>query len=420
MMFNKSELVDQSEENSKFTSWCLSVIDTLLKNRDNLDFSGHVGAVGLQGMGLPMTSLLAGQWKPGRECGSPGLAERRCKRITMVIAGSCPEDFKRSESMRKKWISVLLFGILLFLAAGCGGGSDDNDSAPRLSSDKMIEEFSLSNADDTYPGTIDQKARTITVHVPYQSDVTSMTATFVTTGISVSVNDVAQESGHTPNDFTVPVDYTVAAENDSKQVYKVTVIMAPSSAKDITSFAFGEVEGTIAGTEITITLPSGGNIAALVATFKTTGVSVSVEGVVQISGQTPNDFRNPVGYTVTAADGSARLYTVTVSERQNAARISVKMEPDNAGTSVPKDVFCALTPKIYGKQTVVPDDDRTEIVWEFLYNGVSSKRGKNTLGELKAQPAVFSRNPYFEVGSTVTYRATADGVVTDAISARIL
>jgi len=45
-MFNKSELVYQSEENSKLTSWCLSVIDTLLKNRNNLDFSGHVGAVG--------------------------------------------------------------------------------------------------------------------------------------------------------------------------------------------------------------------------------------------------------------------------------------------------------------------------------------------------------------------------------------
>ena len=54
-------------------------------------------------------------------------------------------------------------------------------------------------------------------------------------------------------------------------------------------------------------------MTALVATFTTTGASVKVVSIVQISGTTPNDFTSPVDYTVTAADGYKQDYTVTVT-----------------------------------------------------------------------------------------------------------
>jgi hypothetical protein len=60
-------------------------------------------------------------------------------------------------------------------------------------------------------------------------------------------------------------------------------------------------------------VPTGTIVTALVATFTTTGQSVSVGSAVQTSGQTTNDFTNPVTYTVTAADMSTQSYTVTVS-----------------------------------------------------------------------------------------------------------
>jgi hypothetical protein len=95
----------------------------------------------------------------------------------------------------------------------------------------------------------------------------------------------------------------------------VTVTVAPSSsAKDITEFFFANppAYGVISGTNITVIVPFGTDVTALVASFTTTGVSVNVGAVIQVSGTTANNFTSPVLYTVTAADASTKDYTVTV------------------------------------------------------------------------------------------------------------
>lgn len=88
-----------------------------------------------------------------------------------------------------------------------------------------------------------------------------------------------------------------------------------SSAKAITAFSLGGVGGTIneTGKTITVSMYFGTKVTALVATFTTTGSSVKVGSTVQISGTTGNNFTAPVAYTVTAADSSSAIYTVTVT-----------------------------------------------------------------------------------------------------------
>ena len=44
------------------------------------------------------------------------------------------------------------------------------------------------------------------------------------------------------------------------------------------------------------------------------GASITVNGVTQISGETSNDFSNPVSYVVANAEGEARTYTVTITK----------------------------------------------------------------------------------------------------------
>ena len=44
-----------------------------------------------------------------------------------------------------------------------------------------------------------------------------------------------------------------------------------------------------------------------------TGASVGVGAAPQTSGTTASDSTNPVSYAVTAADGSTKAYTVTVT-----------------------------------------------------------------------------------------------------------
>jgi hypothetical protein len=129
----------------------------------------------------------------------------------------------------------------------------------------------------------------------------------------VTVAAAAQTSGSTPNDFTNPVVYTVSAADASTATYTVTVSVAANSAKAITAYSLVGVSGTIAGSAISVTMPFGTDVTALIATFTTTGASVTVAAAAQTSGSTPNDFTSPVVYTVTAADATTATYTVTVT-----------------------------------------------------------------------------------------------------------
>jgi hypothetical protein len=177
---------------------------------------------------------------------------------------------------------------------------------------KAITFFSLNGTSGVITG------QNIAVTMPYGTNVTDLVATYITTGQSVKVNNVIQTNGVTKNDFTNPVVYTVIAEDGSTQNYTVTVTVAASSANAITSFSLNGTAGVISGQNISVAMPYGTNVMALIATFTTTGQSVTVGATSQVSGVTPNDFTNSVTYTVTAADGSTQDYTVTVTVALNS------------------------------------------------------------------------------------------------------
>jgi len=109
--------------------------------------------------------------------------------------------------------------------------------------------------------------------------------------------------------------------NDEGVVLSTATGGAPvaSSAKRMTAFGFQGLSPVVTGTidegthAIAATVPFGTNVSALVATFTTTGASVKVGSMTQVSGTTPNDFTSPVTYTVTAADDTTQRYVVTVT-----------------------------------------------------------------------------------------------------------
>jgi hypothetical protein len=192
---------------------------------------------------------------------------------------------------------------------------------------------------DDVTATID--GTTITATVPFGSDVTRLIATFATTGASVAVGGVPQVSGTTPNDFRSTVTYRVTADDGSTRDYFVLVTVAPAP-KDLTALSFrkadnpglpGNVVATIHGTRVVATVASGTPVTALVATFTTTGASVTVGGVRQTSGVTPNDFTHPLVYRVVGADGLTRDYTVAVVQ-ETYVKASNTGGDDEFGTSV--------------------------------------------------------------------------------------
>ncbi len=225
----------------------------------------------------------------------------------------------------------------------------------------------------------------IEVTVPYGTDVSNLVASFTATGTSVSVEGTQQISGSTANDFSNPVSYTVTAENGSTCNYSVTVTVASNTAKEITAFSFSaavndelssDVTGTISGTDITLIVPNGTDVTALVTSFTTTGTSVSVEGIQQISGTTANDFTNPVTYSVEAEDGSILDYSVTVSFALSSSTKDFLsfgfLAADNAELSV--DVAGVITGTDINI-TIPYVSDRTALTADFTTNGAQVNVG---------------------------------------------
>jgi len=201
------------------------------------------------------------------------------------------------------FLAIILLNALIL--TGCGGGGGGGNSAAPEEASKDITSFKITNTDPASIGTLGPD--TVTVIVPHGTDVSYLETDIVISGASVSP---ASGEGQ---DFSSPVEYTVTAADGSTKTYTVTVIVADSSEKNITSFiiqgtnpqSFGDVNQETK--TITVTVPYGKDRTSLEPEISITGVSVSPANL------EPVNFTNPVVYTVTAADGSTRNYTVTVT-----------------------------------------------------------------------------------------------------------
>ncbi len=259
-------------------------------------------------------------------------------------------------------------------------------------------------------GIINESAQTITVTLPNKTNVTALVATFSTAGVSAKVGTTLQTSGSTANNFTSPVAYVVTAVDGSKATYTVTVAIAPSSSNVMSSYSFAGYTGALgvvneAAKTIAVTVPYGTNVAALVATFTTTGNSVKVGTNSQTSTATVNDFTSPVAYIVTAADGSMATYTVTVAIAPNSAKaISTYSFSGYTGASGVIDE-AAKTIAV----TVPYKTNVTALTATFATTGNSVKVGTNSQTSTATVNNFTSPVSYVVTagdGSTATYRVT--------------
>ncbi len=119
-----------------------------------------------------------------------------CMRVLNII---------KRERARMKIICMALSLTLMMAVTGCASWA------------RSITAYSLNGVAGTITG------QTITVTMPYGTDVTDLVATFTTTGSSVKVGSTLQISGVTVNNFTNPVVYTVTAQDGTTENYTVTV-----------------------------------------------------------------------------------------------------------------------------------------------------------------------------------------------------
>lgn len=225
-----------------------------------------------------------------------------------------------------------------------------------LSTEKDVTTFDFT--DLNVSGVVNTIGNTITLTVPYGADVTALTPT-----ITLSTDATISPLATTPQDFTSPVTYTVTAEDGTTKSYTVTVTIAPealSTEKEVTAFSFANsgVTGEVntLGNTVTLSVPYGTDITALVPT-----ISLSDGASVSPLSNVPQDFTNPITYTITAEDGSIQTYTVTVEVALQDPVVEVPSGGDNnTGSNIPikeetKEVTVTKEPekqRIAGKDRV--------------------------------------------------------------------
>ena len=162
---------------------------------------------------------------------------------------------------------------------------------------KAISSFDFESLGVT--GVINESAHTISLTVPYGTDVTNLTPTIVHTGDSIS------PASGVPQNFTSPVTYTVTAVNSTTQDYTVTVtVETPSTVTTVSSTIYTVTTDTISDVPF--------------STSKATFLSNLTKDDLN---QTWNDggISDPVltgnQLVVTAEDGTTtRTYTISVEE----------------------------------------------------------------------------------------------------------
>jgi hypothetical protein len=226
--------------------------------------------------------------------------------------------------------------------------------------------------------------------VPTGTDVANLIAQFTASaGAKVKVGTVDQVSGQTKNNFTTAVSYVVTAEDGkTTKTYTVTVYVgqAPkSTACEITAFSLKSpsVVGSIVGNNITLTVSPGTNVSSLIAEFTlSAGASAKIGGVAQTSGQTVNNFTNPLTYTITAEDNqTTKQYVVTVK----VATVPLSSEKDILTFGFSNPIISATIKGTDIQATVPNGTDVTSLVSNFTLspkatvsvNNIQQQSGKN-------------------------------------------
>lgn len=230
-------------------------------------------------------------------------------------------------------ISINNFTSPVLYTVTAEDGSNQTYTVTIVSSDKALITFGFLKVDnpsltEDFNGVL--TGTSINLLVSSSADLSLLKANFTCSPkTTVKIGDAIQQSKVTIANFSLPVVYSVFAEDGSKQDYTVTVLKK-SSAKVLISFGLNKAEnssliadcpGTINGTNVSVVVPFKTDLSSFKASFSISPKSSTKVGtMIQQDKVTVNNFSSPITYTITAEDGSSTNYTVTVSWAPNTAK----------------------------------------------------------------------------------------------------
>ncbi|HPR94433.1 MAG TPA: S-layer homology domain-containing protein [Syntrophomonadaceae bacterium] len=191
------------------------------------------------------------------------------------------------------------------------------------SSAKSITGFSFTSPAAT--GTIDEANHTIAVEFPFGTDVTAVIPT-----ISLTEFSTVEPASGVAQDFTNPVTYTVTAQDDTSQVYTVTVTVAPASTNNNLNGLVLKHGNTVINLDPSFasdTTTYSANVVNSISSVTITPTVADVTAVVKVNGITVNSgFASPsislpktgteintITIEVTAQNDTTKTYAINVT-----------------------------------------------------------------------------------------------------------
>lgn len=176
--------------------------------------------------------------------------------------------------------------------------------------DNLVTSFTVT-ADDgkTRYAKIDETNKTIFLNLPEGTDLSAITPVVVHTGTAVTLEGSALDGSISfdfTNSETTPLTMVVTNSNFALRTeYRVTVTARKSSENYITAYKLGDAEGVIDGDNIAITIPYAMDLAAVEPEITISEIAALTAPDALKEGENT--------YTVTAEDGTERVYTVTIT-----------------------------------------------------------------------------------------------------------
>lgn len=221
---------------------------------------------------------------------------------------------------------LILLSMMTLVFFGCGESSMDDEPKSNI---RSIMSFIIKpapnagNVQTQHQGVIDETNKTITIKLPQHLDLTAVRPSIIT-GPWATVYPQNLEAV----DFTADIiEYTVTAQSGKQAVYTVIKDMSYRySQAQIYALSFpaiidpetGEPVRALAvesDKTIRVEVPEGTDVTHLTPLLELSPDSYNA--VFTQSWNTPQDFTNPVSYTLTSEDGSKTVkYIVTVTEKQ--------------------------------------------------------------------------------------------------------
>lgn len=206
----------------------------------------------------------------------------------------------------------------------------------------------------------------ISIEIPEGTALNNLKATFSHNGLKVLVNGIEQQSTLTPNDFSQQTTYIIKAEDGSESKYTLIVNIKADPDLALNSFSFLKLNNADLNQDYNLVITNT-NVSStmkhfqkkLIATFVTSAVEVTVNGIKQQSGITINDFSGPVTYVLTSGTGAKKQYTVTVKWVSDVPHIYI-VTTGNAPI-VSKDDYLTATIKIEGNSAFKDFNGTTRI-----------------------------------------------------------